>query len=110
MANETKTDITADAELQSLLTGLKEELGTLRADIDTIKADGLALGRAGVRTAQRAALQARDEAAARVRTLEEDAAEIASDLGDSVRRNPLTSIGLAVLGGMLLSRALSSKD
>ena len=103
----------ASAESRALtqaLTDLKGDLGALRADIDALKRDGLAVGRSSVQAAQDVATakvqDVRDDVARRVRTVEDDVAAIATDLGQQVQRNPYATLGVAVLGGMLLSRFL----
>ena len=96
--------------LTQALTDLKGDLGALRADIDALKRDGLAVGRSSVQAAQDVATakvqDVRDDVARRVRTVEDDVAAIATDLGQQVQRNPYATLGVAVLGGMLLSRLL----
>ena len=110
--NGGQTVATTDAEsaLTAALADLKSDLRSLRADIDSIREDGLAVGRSSVRAAQDVATAkvqgVRQDVARTVSTLEEDVAAIASDLSAQVQRNPYTTLGVAVLGGMLLSRLL----
>ena len=96
--------------LTQALSDLKGDLGSLRADIDALKRDGLAVGRSSVQAAQDVAAakvqDVRADVSRRVRTVEDDISAIAGDLGQQVQRNPYTTLGVAVLGGMLLSRLL----
>ena len=119
MSTTTKSNGTAPAPasvgddsraLTQALADLKGDLGALRADIDAIKRDSMAVGRSSVQAAQDAAnakvQDVREGVSRRVRTVEDDVAAIASDLSEQVQRNPYATLGVAVLGGMLLSRLL----
>ena len=114
-----QTLTTADAEnaLTQALADLKGDLRSLRDDIDAIKRDGAQVGRSSVRAAQDAASAkvqvanakvqgVREDVVRTVRTVEDDVAAIANDLTNQVQRNPYATLGVAVLGGMLLSRLL----
>lgn len=104
-------------ELGAVLAELKADLTSLRADLNGLKTDGVALGRTATDVAGAKArhLQAkaetkvedvRDTIHRSVRTVEDDLQAVASDIGTQMRRNPYATVGLAVFGGMLLSRAL----
>lgn len=101
-------------ELAAVLRELRGDLSSLRADMEALKSDGAGLGRAAVNTAKDAAENAVTEVRARtqhtVKTVEEDLADVAHDIAATVQRNPYTTIGVAVLGGMLLTNLFSKKD
>ncbi|MBB4658842.1 DUF883 family protein [Parvularcula dongshanensis] len=102
----TKKEREVDNEVASVLRELRQDLATLKSDVMTLKSDGVSLGRSSLRTAQEtaqgAADTARDSFSRTVQTVEDDVAAIAADLQAQVQRNPYTTIGIAVLGGMLL--------
>ena len=110
----------ADSELASVLKDLRGDLTALKADIDALRQDGAGLKRATVNTAkgtvqsvrdtaETAVADARDRTVHTVKTVEEDLADVVTDISRTVQRNPFTTIGVAVLGGMLLTN-LFKKD
>lgn len=107
----------AESELASVIRDLRGDLTALKADIDALKNDGAGLGRAAVHTAkdtaqtvkdtaETAVADARDRTIHTVKTVEEDLADVVGDIAQTVQRNPYTTIGVAVLGGMLLTNLL----
>ncbi|WP_031553561.1 DUF883 family protein [Parvularcula oceani] len=111
-AKTQKTTGAAEDDLSAVLRELRSDLGSLRQDIDALKSGGVSLGRASVRTAQQTAQEAledvRERAERTVRTVEDDVLAVGADLKEQVQRNPYMSVGLAVLGGMLLGRIFKS--
>lgn len=114
--NGSGTKAVADAaenELATIIKELRGDLTSLKSDIDSLKRDGAGLGRAAVNTAKDAAESAVADVKGRtvktVKTVEEDLADVVTDLAETVQRNPYTTIGVAVLGGMLLT-SLFRKD
>ena len=103
----------AQSELAAVLKELRGDLSALKSDMESLKRDGAGLGRAAIDSAKDAAENAVSEAKSRtvhtVKTVEEDLADVVTDLTQTVQRNPYTTIGVAVLGGVLLS-SLFKKD
>ena len=96
----------AEGELASVLAALREDIGALKSDITALKADGAGLGPAALHTAEAAITTAKDKTVHTVKTVEEDLADVVTDITTTVQRNPYTTIGVAVLGGMLLTSLL----
>ena len=99
-----------ESELASVLKDLRGDLTALKADIDSLRSDGAGVGRAAVHTAEETVADAKRAAVRTVKTVEEDLADVVTDITTTVQRNPYTTIGVAVLGGMLLTNLLGRKD
>ncbi|MCP9874391.1 hypothetical protein [Synechococcus sp. Cruz CV-v-12] len=108
MAHETTADGT---NFKSDLHGVGRSVDALKADLNEFAHSAATAARSGASELRDGAHNAMDAAKAKLNDAKHSAADAATSLKDTISRNPVASVGLAVgvgvVIGMLLSRPRS---
>ncbi|GGC97826.1 DUF883 family protein [Aquisalinus flavus] len=110
MAFTDKLSTKNDEDLASMLKELRGDLENLRKDMHTLQKDAGKFGSASMHNAQHKVEDATEKAIKmgrdKAKKFKHEAEEQTESLRDTVRENPVASLGLAVAAGMILGRTI----
>lgn len=110
MAFTDKLSTKNEEDLTALLKELRGDIDTLRKDMHTLKKDAGKFGSASMHNAHDKVEDATDKVMKmgreKAKKFKHEAEEQTESLRDTVRDNPVASLGLAVAAGMILGRTI----